>query len=371
MNVNGYSTWLEINLDAIRDNVRQLIELTHTRVMAVVKADGYGHGALAVAKAAAEAGATWCGVARLDEALAIRRAGVNCRILVLGYTPPDRIPDAIANNVTLTVYDAKVAHEYADLAESEELDVRVHVKVDTGMGRLGMTPDHALAFLTTFHARTGVEVEGIFTHFARADEPDALTTHEQLERFNRLLKEVEAHGLRPKLVHAANSAAIVAYPESWFDIVRPGIALQGLDPSPECPLPAGFRAALSWKARLSSVKTLPAGHGISYGHAYYTQDEERIGVIPVGYADGFRRVPGNTVLVGGQRVPVVGNVTMDQSMVRLDAIPGAHIGSEVVLLGRQGKQTITGHEIAQRWGTITYEVICGLATRLPRLYLGE
>ncbi len=368
MNVNGFSTWLEINLNAIRNNVERLLELSGTQVMAVVKADGYGHGALAVARAATEAGASWCGVARLDEALNLRREGINKRILVLGFTPPDRIPDAIANNVALTVYDPQVAGQYASQAVTHGEAVRIHVKVDTGMGRLGMRPQDALDFMRRVHAGDGLEIEGIFTHFARADEPQLDSTDQQLHIFRDLLDTLDAAGMRPKIVHAANSSGTIHFPDARFDLVRTGIAMLGLDPSPEAPLPQGFRAALSWKAHLSSVKTLPARHGISYGHAYYTQSEECIGVVPVGYADGFRRVPGNFVLIGGYRVPVVGNVSMDQTMVRLDYVPEARIGSEVVLIGVQGDKQISAHELARRWGTISYEVICGLADRLPRLY---
>jgi alanine racemase len=371
MDSNGYSTWLEIDLGAIRNNVRNLLKLTNTNVMAVVKADGYGHGALAIAKAATQAGATWCGAARLDEALNLRRAGINTRILVLGYTPPDRIPDAIANNITLTVYDPRVGKEYAQKAVEHGQDVRVHVKVDTGMGRLGMHPEEALTLLQQMKEDEGLEIEGICTHFARADEPEVNTTNQQMKRFNDLLQKLDEANMRPKMTHTANSAGSICFPESRFDLVRPGIAMYGLDPSPEAPLPDDFQAALTWKARLSSKKTLPARHGISYGHKYYTQTEERIGVVPVGYADGFRRVPGNFMLIEGYRVPVVGNVAMDQTMVRLDYVPQAEIGSEVVLIGRQGEQTISAHELAASWGTISYEVVCGLADRLPRIYLNE
>lgn len=178
-------------------------------------------------------------------------------------------------------------------------------------------------------------------------------------------------GIRPKLVHASNSSATLFFPDSRYDLVRPGIAILGLAPSPESPLPSGFRPALTWKARLTSKKKLPPRHGISYGHAYITETAEWIGVVPIGYADGFRRTPDNLVLVGGQRVPVVGNISMDQTMIRLDDVPEAEIGSEIVLIGEQGSAAIGAHEIARRWGTITYEVICGLAERLPRIYLNE
>jgi alanine racemase len=368
---NGYSTWLEIDLGTIRNNVKQLLDLSATQVMAVVKADGYGHGALSVAKAATQAGANWCGVARLDEALQLRRAGINKRLLVLGHTPPDRIPDAIANNVTVTVYDHGVAQAYGHQAQTTGEALRIHVKVDTGMGRLGMRPDDALHFLHASRENPSLEVEGIFTHFARADEPMVDTTDKQLQRFNHLLDELEGDGLRPRIVHAANSSGAVHFPGARFDLIRTGIAMLGIDPSPEAPLPEGIRAALTWKARLTSKKTLPPRHGISYGHAYFTQTEETIGVVPVGYADGLRRVPGNFFLIEGQRVPVVGNVAMDQTMVRLDYVPQAKIGSEVVIIGPQGDQVISAHELARRWGTISYEVICGLADRLPRIYLNE
>ncbi len=366
---NGFSTWLEIDLGVIRNNVQQLLQLTGTQVMAVVKADGYGHGALAVAKAATGAGATWCGTARLDEALQLRRAGINKRLLVLGYTPPDRIPDAIANNVAVTVYDSHVAGSYSEKAAEAGEQLRIHVKVDTGMGRLGMRPEDALQFFQANKDNAGLEIEGVFTHFARADEPQEDTTSHQIRRFNTLLSQLESDGLRPKIVHAANSSGAVHFPEARYDIVRTGIAMLGIDPSPEAPLPEGIRAALAWKARLTSKKVLPPRHGISYGHSYYTQTEECIGVVPVGYADGLRRVHGNFFLIEGRMVPVVGNVAMDQTMVRLDDVPQAEIGSEVVIIGRQGELTISAHELARRWGTISYEVICGLADRLPRIYL--
>ncbi|HUF39819.1 MAG TPA: alanine racemase [Anaerolineales bacterium] len=367
----GFSTWLEIDLANIRTNVRLLLAASGTELMAVVKADGYGHGAPAVARAAIEAGATWCGVARLDEALQLRRAGIGVPILVLGYTPPERIEDALAGRVAVTVYDRGVAEAYAHRAAEAGKRLRVHVKVDTGMGRLGMRTGEALPFLQSNPPGGALEIEGIFTHFARADEPGQATTGSQIASFDRLLADLESIGKRPVIVHAANSSGTLNFPQARYDLVRCGIAVYGIAPSPAAPLPPGYRAALAWKARLISKKTLPPGHGVSYGHAYVTQAEECIGAIPVGYADGFRRVPGNFVLIAGRRVPVVGTVAMDQVMVQLDSIPQAEIGAEVVVIGRQGDQTIRAGEIAGRWGTISYEVVCGLAARLPRVYLNE
>ncbi len=217
--------------------------------------------------------------------------------------------------------------------------------------------------------RPQLNVEGIFTHFARADEPQASTTAEQLAMFDKLVMQLRQAGIAPKYIHAANSAAILNFPAARYDLVRPGISLYGFPPSPETPIPAKLKPALTWKTRLTSVRTFPSGHGISYGHIYNTSHAERIGSIAIGYADGYRRVDGNVALVHGKRVPVVGRVCMDQCMLQLEEVPDAAIGDEVVLLGGQGSEYISAEEIAGRWGTINYEVICGLSTRLPRIYL--
>lgn len=368
---NGYSAWLEIDLEAIRQNTRELLRISQTEVMAIVKANGYGHGAAEIALAAVSAGASWCGVARLEEAIALRRAGLNCQILVLGYTSPDRVDDAVNNKISLTVYDRQVGEYYAEKAKKLKERLHLHIKVDTGMGRLGISPDSAMEFIEHLSKQPQLNVEGIFTHFARADEPRVMTTNEQLSRFDILVRKLKEEGIAPRYVHASNSGAILNHSAARYDIVRPGISLYGLPPSPETLLPDGFKPALTWKTRLTSVRTFPAGHGISYGHIYHTSHEERIGSVAIGYADGFRRVEGNIVLIMGKKVPVVGRVCMDQCMLQLDEVPDASIGDEVVLLGRQGSESITAEDIALRWGTINYEVICGLSARLPRVYLNE
>ncbi len=362
------SIWLEVNLAAIQNNIRQIQSLTRRPVMPVIKANAYGHGLVEVGKAAASAGAAWMCVARLDEAVVLRSSGIQQPILVMGYTSPDRVPEAIYHQVTLTVHELSVGLAYAAQAQSQGKILGVHAKVDSGMGRLGVFPEEGPAFLKTLLRCPGLHVGGLFTHFARADEPGANTTSWQIERFSRLVRELEASGLRPGLVHAANSAGSLYFPGAYFDMVRPGIAIYGLEPSPEAPLPEGFRQALTWKAQLVSVKELPAGHGVSYGYRYITTRPERIGVIPAGYADGFRRQAENFVLVGGKRVPVIGTVCMDQSMLQLDDVPSARIGDEVVLIGAQGDQVIRAEDIGRAWGTINYEVVCGLANRIPRIY---
>ncbi len=369
MDTNVYSTWLEIDLDAIRNNVHQLQGITGNEVMAVVKANGYGHGSIQVAMAAVEAGAKWCGVGRLEEAIFLRQAGLECNILIMGYTPPAGIPEAIDRNISVTVYDQLQGEQYASQAQTSGKKLRVHAKVDTGMGRLGVMTLEAPKFVSWLRQQNTLFLEGLFTHFARADEPQEALTDLQINRFTELLDRLEVEGGIPEIIHAANSAGALFYPGSRFNIVRSGIAIYGLNPSTDASLPPEFRPALTWKARLTSARLFPPGYGISYGSIYTTRGYEKIGTIPAGYADGFRRVLGQQVLVNGKRVPVVGRVCMDQCAVLLDDLPEASIGDEVVLLGRQGDESISAEEIGARWGTINYEVVCGLANRLPRIYL--
>jgi len=369
MDIDTYSTWLEIDLTAIKDNVAQIKRLTSRTVMAVIKANGYGHGAIPAAQAAISGGASWCGVARIEEALALRRAGIECDIIVLGCTPPAKIPQAIEQQIHVAIFDTELSKRYLERAKSNGGKLKTHIKVETGMGRLGMLPEEVPGLLKCLSNSNHIEVGGIFTHLARADEPHADATKLQLKRFNALLCELDLAGLKPKLVHAANSAAVFNFPEAYYDMVRPGIAIYGLQPSPETHLGNGFRPALTWKAHITSVRMTPPGRGISYGSVYVTSAEERIGVIPIGYGDGFRRVDGQKVLVHGKVVDVVGRVCMDQCMLQLDQVPDAKVGDEVVLLGKQGNEVISAEDLAARWGTLNYEVVCGLADRLPRIYI--
>jgi alanine racemase len=366
--VKPYATWAQIDLGAIVSNIRTLADHTRTQIMAVVKANAYGHGAVPAAKAALRAGAAWCGVARASEALDLRRAGLKCPILILGLTPMEGMAELISARVSMTVWDPSQVRAASAAASQVGETARLHLKVDTGMSRLGVGPEQALGLARSLAQAPGVLFEGVFTHFARADEREAGPTEAQESLFQHVLEGLESAGLRPWLVHAANSAASLTRPSACFDMVRVGIAMYGLHPSPECRLPADFRPALSWKAQLSQVKVLPGGRGVSYGHVYTTAGEERIGTVPVGYADGFRRTAGNEMLVGGRRVPVVGRVCMDQCLVQLDSVPEAKPGDEVVLIGSQGAERITAEQVAQRWGTINYEVVCGIGSRVPRLY---
>ncbi len=363
-----HSTWAEVDLSAIKANIRYFLERTGTQVMAIVKANAYGHGALPVAQAALDAGATWCGVARVKEALELRQAGLNCPILILGYPPENSYQEMIAERVSMTVWDLNQVRAISAAATQVNQPAHLHLKVDTGMSRLGIPPSDASALIQAAAQLPNVQIEGLFTHFARADEDDQSPSDHQEALFHSLLDRLDAAGIQIPLIHAANSAASLTRPAVYFNCVRVGIAMYGLHPSAECPLPSGFRPALRWKTVIAQVKTLPPGRGVSYGHEYTTTRSERIGTLPVGYADGFRRTAGNQVLVRGQLVPVVGRVTMDQIMVQLDAVPEARQGDEVVLIGEQDGSRITAEEVAARWGTINYEVTSGISHRVPRVY---
>jgi len=363
-----HSTWAEIDLGAIRANIGYFLEHTGSQVMAIVKANAYGHGAVPVAKAALEAGATWCGVARVNEALELRQAGIDCPILILGYSPPNRYQEMISEGVSMTVWDIHQLQAFSAAASRINQTAQLHLKVNTGMNRLGISPADAPELLKTAAQFPHIQIEGLFTHFARADEDDPSPSDQQEAQFHDLLSTLDAAGIQIPLVHAANSAASLSRPSVYFNCVRVGIALYGLHPSAECPLPPSIRPALSWKSIIAQVKTLPPGRGVSYGHEYTTSHSERIGTVPVGYADGFRRTAGNQVLIRGQRVPVVGRVTMDQVMVQLDSVPDAREGDEVVVIGEQESGGITAEQVADRWGTINYEVTSGIAHRVPRIY---
>lgn len=361
-------TWLEIDQGAIANNTRLLKEMigADTELMAVVKANAFGHGAVAVSATALLNGATWLGVASVNEAEVLRNAGIDAPILVLGYTPLWAAPQVVRYNLTIALYDLELARGFERAARDMNATINAHVKIDSGMGRLGLLPEQVMSFFRTARGLRHVNIEGIFTHFASADtDPDY--TNDQLRVFLDVLEPLRAGGYAFRYVHAANSAGALNVPDARFNLVRAGIALYGL--SPGMPLPEGFRPAMTWKTTIAQVKTLPPGSSVGYGNTYRTRDEERIAVIPVGYADGFRRSPKNWgyVLVGGQRAPLVGRVSMDQSTINVTHIPDVAIGSEVVLIGQQGEETLTAEDVAERLGTVNYEVVSTILARVPRV----
>jgi alanine racemase len=239
---------------------------------------------------------------------------------------------------------------------------------DTGMGRLGCLPEKTRNLIKLVQDTPNITAEGLFSHLAKADEANPFTTLQQENVFREVIDDLQSHDLLPSILHLANSAGSLVYPSAHYNLIRVGIAMYGLPPSPEVTLPTGISPALQWKSVLASIKTLPPGHGVSYGHQYFTSGSEKIGVVPIGYADGYRRVPGNHVLIQGQKVPVVGRVCMDQCMVQLDGISNPQVGDEVILIGSQGNQVITADDLASTWETINYEVTCGIGSRVPRLF---
>src|SRR3972149_2906943 len=365
----NYSNWIEVDLAVIENNVRQIRQHTGVQVMAVVKANAYGHGAIPIARAAIQGGASWFGVARIEEALEIRQGGLDSPVLELGFTSPGRLEEAIANRISLAVWDKDQVERISAVAANIGKAAQLHLKVDTGMSRLGIQPQNVLALARYIESKANVIFEGVFTHYARADEADPEPSMIQEKIFLQTVADLAAAGIHPPLIHAANSAANMTRPNSRFNLVRAGIALYGLHPSKDCQLTPEFQPALSWKSVLTQVKLLPPGRGVSYGHEYTTSAYEHIGTVPVGYADGFRRQPGNQVLIAGRKVPVVGRVCMDQITIQIDGAPQAKEGDEVVILGSQEKSRITAEEIGHRWGTVNYEVVCGIGHRVPRLYV--
>lgn len=354
-----------VDLGAILHNVRVLTP-DRSAVMAVVKANGYGHGAVPVARAAIDAGARWLGVALVEEGIELRESGLEAPILVLSEFPPGSEKEALAARLTPTLYTdhglARLGAAAGSLGES----VGVHVKVDTGMHRVGLLPEGSLGFVRSV-AEHGLRVEGVWTHFACAEDLADPTTDLQLQQFRRAVDRLTQAGIRPTYLHAANSAAIMSRPDSHLDLVRLGLAMYGLCPGPALAGKADLRPAMSWRSAVAATKRVAAGEGISYGLLYRLDRESTIATVPVGYADGYsRRLTGTAmVLIGGRRYPVAGAVTMDQIMVDCgdDLV---NPGDEVILMGRQGSDEIVADDLASWMGTINYEVVSGVGARVPR-----
>jgi alanine racemase len=360
-------TWLRIDLDAIGHNIRRLRAIAGVPLMATLKADAYGHGALRVARTALANGAAALAVATLSEARALRENEIAAPILVFGYTPPWQAREAVGLGLTCTIFDIDSARALAEAASALERPAIAHVKFDTGMARIGLPPESVAMFLYQLTAYPALRVEGLYTHFATADSADETFARAQLRTFERVLAEITVAGLRPPVIHAANSAALLRIPGALFDLARPGIACYGLRPSAETPLPPDFRPALSFHTEIAQVRAHPAGTPLSYGGAFVTQRSARIATIPVGYADGFRRSPAwREVLVRGQRAPVVGRVCMDYALIDVSEIAGVRRGDPVVLIGAQGDQAISADEVAEWLGTISYEVVATILPRVPR-----
>jgi alanine racemase len=365
----SFATWAEIDLTALQTNLKILLQHTKVPIMAVVKANGYGHGFIQITEAAEQAGVNWFGIARPRMAKKMRETGIKANILILGYLAPEKIEEMICLDVSVTIWTHEHIQQVIRAAQSCQTQARVHLLADSGMGRLGCLPEDTLALARTAAGSDWIKLEGFFSHLATADERDPGPTEKQEKVFQGLVDQLSREKLLPDIIHLANSAGSLAHPSTRYNLIRPGISIYGLPPSPAVKLPEGIKPVLSWKSVLASIKELPPDHGVSYGHEYITSKNELIGVIPLGYADGYRRTTGNQVLINGVKTPVVGRVSMDQCMIKLDHVPDPQIGDEVVLIGKQGDLEITADEVAQTWDTINYEVTCGIGSRVPRVYL--
>ncbi len=364
-----YATWLEINLAAVERNTQFITRSTGVAFMAVLKGNAYGHGAVEVGKAALKGGAAWLAVARMDEALELRRAGITAPILVLGTIPYAQVDAAIANTITVPLSSFEAADVYSQRAKALGRPLQVHLKVDTGLGRLGVLPHEILPLAQKARDLGGIDVSGLFSHFANAGDGDHPLNGVQVRNFQTALTSLETAGLRPRWAHLCNTAGSLAIPEARFDMVRGAEAHLGFNPfsfralNENEPLQPALTA---WKARLVSCKTLPAGWSIGYGSTYTLQSDELIGVVSAGFGDGIRRVPGNEVLIEGHRLPVLGATCMDVVMVKLPkAFP---LDTEVTLLGKSGNEVITIDDIAARYHTVHVDFMMGLTARVPRVY---
>lgn len=357
-------TWAEIDLGALVGNLRKFRERVGAgvKVMFVVKANAYGHDAALCARAAQDArAADWLGVSSVEEGVALRAVGVRLPVLVLGSLYPfESVLAAAAYDLTPIVASLESAERVAEVALRLRRNINIHVKVDTGMGRIGVRPEAALDLMRRLSDLKAVRVQGLYTHFAKA-ENDATFTTRQLRDFRRVVNAVGREGLRPRLVHAANSAAALRYPAARFDLVRPGLAAYGLY--------EGFSPVLTLKSKLVYIKTVPRGAAVSYGATWHAKRVSRIATLPIGYGDGYPYVLSNraSVLVGGWRCPVVGRVTMDQTMIDVTDAPGAQVGDDAVLLGFQDGASVTAAELAGLSGTILYETPTAISSRVPRV----
>ena len=368
----GRPLWAEVDLDAIAHNVRQVQRRIGPRsqVMGVVKANAYGHGAVAVARAKLEAGATHLGVACVDEGVQLRKASLKAPIVVLGYLPPWEAAQAVRYSLTPTVTTQETALALARAAQEADTHVPVHVKVDTGMARFGLPPLEVEEFVAFLQTLSGLSLEGLYTHFATADEADKTYTRQQYRAFLGVAERLPQALVR----HVANSATVADLSSDMsLDMVRPGIALYGCYPSNEVSRSLDLRPALSLKSRVARLSALSPGDTVSYGRTWTADRASRIALIPCGYADGLPRLLSNrgAVLIRGWRAPIVGRVCMDQLMVDVTHIPDVEQHDEAVLIGRQGELEISIEEVAEQAQTISYEVLCALSARVPRHYLHD
>ncbi len=370
--LQGRPTACFVDLNALVWNFRQIRDRVgpQVKVLSMVKANGYGHGAPAIAKALAEEGTEAFGVATLEEGVELRQAGIRVPILVLAGAYPDQL-DQFFDNSLIPVIHALESLKELDLAVyRREKTLTVHLKIDTGMGRLGLLAAEVDCWLPFIKKLKALKIEGVFSHFSHAESVAGTYTQEQLQLFRKVVERLRAEGLTPVLVHLANSAATITLPAAYFDMVRPGLMLYGIYPSPAMATQICLKPVLSWKTRILQLKKVPTGSSISYGQTFVTTRESRIATLPLGYADGYPRLLSNRgeVLVNGKRAPVAGRVCMDLTMIDVTDIEKVQPGDEVVLLGRQGDAEISADEMAAWANTISYEILTSISNRVPRIH---
>ena len=367
------AVYAHIDLDNLAHNIKEVKRITNknTKISAVIKADGYGHGAVSIAQTLLDNGADMFAVATLSEAIQLRKRFSKTDILVLGYTPNELANEIIDHNITQTIYSQEQAEVFSKVALSKNSKLKIHIKIDSGMNRLGLLcKEESIQEILKISKLKGLFIEGIFTHFAVADERDKTYTKEQVKKFNTLVKALEDKGLSIPIKHVSNSAAIIDLPEFNFDMVRAGIMLYGLYPSKTVNHQnVELKEVMTLKAKISQVKTIPAGSAISYGLTHKCEKETKIAILPIGYADGFARILSNRakVLVKDTKVPVLGTICMDQSIIDVTGLD-VKVDDEVVIFGGNNKDGISIDSVAELLDTINYEIVCMVDKRVPRLY---
>lgn len=376
MDISIRPVWAEIDLDCIKDNIREIRKsMKEKEIIAVVKADAYGHGAIDIAPVLLENGADKLAVAVITEALELRNSGIEAPIIILGYTPITFAKELIKENIEQTVYDLGYAKELSKIGKENYTDINIHIAVDTGMGRIGFLPNEdGIKAVEAISKLDNIKIKGIFTHFSSADEKDKEYTNYQIKKFNDFVKVLEGKNINLGCKHLSNSAAILDIEEAHFDAVRPGIILYGYYPSNEVDKKKiKLKPALTLKSQIVHVKELSTGEYISYGRKYRTQRKSIIATLPIGYADGYTRaLYGKAqVIVKGKLVPVVGRICMDQCMIDVTDVGPVKVGDEVILLGAEDGVKFDADDIAKLIDTISYEVVCMIGKRVPRVYREE
>ena len=377
------ATHAEISLKAFKQNLQNLkiILGSSTGIMAVIKADAYGHGALPCASAAVKSGIDYLGAGVIEEGIELRKNGIENKILILGSIFPDEVADLVHHNLSTILCTPHLAEELSREAKKQDKVINVHIKVDTGMNRLGVHPENLLSLTDKICNLPNLKIEALSTHFSSADDEDLSITNNQIELFRKALAQLEKKGIAPPLTHQANTSALFRFPESHSKMVRPGLILYGALPSPilnpvihnicQKNNLKNFEGVMQWKSKIILLKSVKKGQGLSYSRKHFTEKDSIIATLPIGYADGLPRRLSNKieVLVKGKRVPQVGTICMDMILIDVTDIPDVQMGDEVVIFGKQGNEIIPVEELAQKANTIPYEILCNVGKRVPRIYL--